>query len=68
MARQRFIRIDVHLPDSMDPEPCIVMLGVEEDGQVSLIDSVDVGPFPDWERIARRIMRHLVVDAKRSMA
>jgi hypothetical protein len=41
-------------------EKWIVVYGVPDQGPLVLIDSMEVGPFPDWEYLARRVMRHVI--------
>lgn len=59
--------MQVYFPQSHDDEPFIVIYGVNFRGQLELLDSMAVGPFPDWEALSRRVMRQVVLASRRSV-
>jgi hypothetical protein len=59
--------IEVVLPEPGVDDPHIVCYGVEPDGQMALLLSIQLGPFPDWESISRRVMRQVVLASKVSL-
>ena len=46
--------------EPVEHEKYVVVYGWLDTGQLELLDAIEVGPFPDWEVIARRVMRHTI--------
>lgn len=53
--------LEVHFCGEPGEAQFVVVFALDNEDQLSLVDSIDVGPFPDWEAISRRVMRHVIV-------
>jgi len=48
-------------------ESYIIVYGHDDELQVSLVDCIEVGPFPDWEALSRRVMRHVITTGRTAL-
>lgn len=50
--------VEVHFPERDEPDPHLLVFAVLDNGQREVLEAVPIGPFPDWEAICRRVIRH----------